>query len=173
MFSHPKNNILHTQLAPGMVVADMGVGSGEYARSAAALVGATGTVYALDIQKELLVRLENEKISNIHSIWGDIEVKGGTRLRDGSVDVCLLTNTLFQLEKKEQALTEIARILKKGGKLMLIDWTDSFSGMGPQPQYIVSQKEAERLCTAVGLVLEKTFDAGDHHYGFIASKLLY
>ncbi len=171
MFSDPRNNILHAHLMPGMVVADIGAGAGEYTRVASALVGETGKVYAIDVQKEMLGRLkEISHLSNVDTIWGNVEVKGGTRLRDNSIDVCILANTLFQLDQKQQGLEEIKRILKPGGILMIIDWKESFGNMGPHTTAIVSLGQAIELCTQVGFRRQEDFDAGPHHYGCIVIK---
>ena len=62
------------------------------------------------------------------------------------------------------------RVLRPGGKAVVIDWTESFGGLGPQPSDVVEQKEAERLFNENGFTTETSFDAGDHHYGVIFRK---
>lgn len=136
MFSDPKKNIEAFSLIPGMTIADLGAGSGAYCEPVAIAVGDKGKVYAVDVQKDLLAKIKNDAnknhILNIEVIWGDIEKVGGTKLRDGCVDGVIASNILFQLTNKEGFRAEVRRILKPGGRLFVIDWTDSFGGLGPQ-----------------------------------------
>jgi ubiquinone/menaquinone biosynthesis C-methylase UbiE len=60
MFSDPRSNIDQFRLDPGMIVADLGCGSGHYTFAIAKAVAPTGRVYAVDVQKDLLVRLKTE-----------------------------------------------------------------------------------------------------------------
>lgn len=170
-FSEPRENILHLGLREGMKVGDFGAGSGHYSRAAAAAVGTSGKVYAIDIQEDVLKHLKlNTHIahrSTIDTVWGDIEKLGGTHLRDASLDAVILSNTLFQIENRYGLLGEIRRVLKSGGKLIVIDWAGSYSGMGPDPKKIVTEHEAEALFINGGFHKVKSFRAGPHHYGIL------
>jgi ubiquinone/menaquinone biosynthesis C-methylase UbiE len=174
MFSNPKSNLDQFALTPGMLVADLGVGAGYHALEAAKAVGPEGRVFGVDVQKELVLNLkksaEKEGLDNLEVIWGDIEKVGGTKIKDSIIDACLVTSVLFQLEEKDGFVQEVARILKPGGKVLVIDWMDSFAGLGPHREQIFTQDQAENLFIGAGFEIEKRIDAGDHHYGFIAKK---
>ena len=107
-FSSPRENVLQLGLREDMKVGDFGAGSGHYARAAAAVVGAGGKVYAIDVQEEVLKHLKLNIHERHHSIietlWGDIEKLGGTHLRDASLDAVLLANTLFPIENHFRCL---------------------------------------------------------------------
>lgn len=158
-------------LHEGMKVADLGAGSGHYALSVAKIVGDTGRVYAVDVQEDVLIRLKDDAgrhgLRNVETIWGDIEKAGGTMLKDGALDAVILSNTLFQIEKKEQMLTEIKRILKSGGKLLVIEWAGAYGGMGPHPDHVVSEASAEELFITNGFHKVKGFRGGPHHYAIV------
>lgn len=157
-----------------MHVCDLGAGSGYYTVSAGEIVAETGRVYAVEVQKELMGRIKNQAkeagLKNVEIIWGDIEESGGTKLADNSMDAVFLTNTLFQVEDKEATLHEAKRILKTGGVLLLVDWTDSFDGMGPHKDHVVSMETARKLCKDTGFEFDKNIEAGKHHYGFVVRK---
>lgn len=175
MFSDPIHNIQQFRLTPNMQVADMGSGSGFYALAAAeTLRGDTGRVFAIDVQKELLERTlaeaQRKNLDNIEIVWGDIETHQGTKLRNESIDAVILANILFQLERKDDALVEAHRILKPGGRILVIDWTDSFGGLGPAEDHIVKKETARELLEKNGFTFEQDIEAGKHHYGSIFHK---
>jgi ubiquinone/menaquinone biosynthesis C-methylase UbiE len=170
-FSDPRSNILQMGLRDGMKVADLGAGSGHYSLAAAASVGNSGRVYAVDVQEDILKHLKDSAHragrNNIETIWGNLEKKGGTKLRDQSMDAVILSNTLFQLEHKEDAVAEIKRIIKSGGKLLVVDWAGAYGGMGPAPHHVVTEHQAEELFIRGGFYKAKDFRAGPHHYAIV------
>jgi ubiquinone/menaquinone biosynthesis C-methylase UbiE len=174
MFSHPETNVASWKLSLGASVADLGSGSGHYALALARAVGDAGKVYAVDIQKDLLAKVKNEGIAqglrNIEVVWGDIEKIGGTKIKDEALDAVLLSNILFQVKEKETLAKEASRILKKEGTLAVIDWQDSFGGLGPHSDAVFPKEHAQKLLESVGLSLEREFSAGDHHYGLVFKK---
>ena len=162
---------MHLGLREGMKVGDFGAGSGHYSRAAAVAVGTSGKVYAIDIQEDVLKHLKlNTHLAHqntIDAVWGDIEKLGGTHLRDGSLDAVILANTLFQIENRYGLLGEIRRVLKSEGKLIVIDWAGSYGGMGPIPEKVVTEHDAEALFINGGFHKVKSFRAGPHHYGIL------
>ncbi len=175
MFSHPHKNIDQLGLLPGMKVADLGAGVGAYAIPAAQAVGEKGRVYAVEVQRELVAKLksnvERAGLKNIEYLWGDIEQRGGTHTGDDLVDFVILANVLFQTADKAGLVAEARRILKKGGKVVAIDWKESFGGIGPAVQEVVSEANARELFSQHGFQFVRTISAGDHHYGLIFTKI--
>ena len=170
-FSSPHENVLQLGLHEGMKVGDFGAGSGHYARAAAAVVGHSGKVYAIDVQEDILRHIKlttHEHHQNIiETIWGDVEKPGGTHLRDASLDAVILANTFFQVEHRDALLGEIKRVLKSGGKLMVIDWAGSYGGMGPTSEQVVPEHDMEAFFIEGGFYKVKSFRAGPHHYGIL------
>ena len=50
---------------------------------------------------------------------------------------------------------------------MIIDWSESFGGMGPTKRAVVTRERALELAHDAGFEQVKEFDAGAHHYGLI------
>jgi len=173
-FSEPSENIKNLNLREGSKVADFGAGSGFYTLLAAERVRASGQVFAIDVQKEMLSRIEttarDKGFRNIQVVWGDIDKIGGTKLKEAMVDAVIVSNVLFQSEHKENLANEAFRITKNGGELMAIDWTDSYGNMGPIQSQIVSQDEARMIFEGAGFKYERDFSAGDHHWGMVLKK---
>jgi len=171
MFTNPEQNILHLGLKEGMRVADFGAGSGFHSIAVSKRVGPSGKVYAVEVQKDLVKKLESEikhlGISNIECIWGDIERLGGTKIADGNMDVVIISNVLFQVEDKLGIIDESRRILRKGGEILLIDWNESYDGIGPKPKNIVSEDMSRSLFEKRGFKYIENISTTDHHYGII------
>lgn len=170
-FSSPQENVLQLGLREGMKVGDFGAGSGHYARAVAAVVGYGGKVYAIDIQEDVLKHIKLNAHAHhqsvIKTIWGDIEKSGGTHLREATLDAVILANALFQIDDRPGLLEEMKRVLKPGGKLMVVDWAGSYGGIGPRPEQVVSEHSAEDFFINGGFHKVKSFRAGPHHYGII------
>ena len=117
-------------------------------------------------------RIHNEAmtrgLSIVRVIWSDLERPLASKIGNGVLDHVLISNLLFQLEEPARVLAEAKRILKKGGTVTVIDWHDSFSGMGPHPDRVVHKQRGMELIAEAGFAELKEFFAGAHHWGFTA-----
>ncbi|PIR38237.1 MAG: hypothetical protein COV34_01320 [Candidatus Zambryskibacteria bacterium CG10_big_fil_rev_8_21_14_0_10_42_12] len=174
MFSNPIQNVPRFGLKPGMKVADFGSGSGTYARELAHFLGPDGKVYAVDIQRELLNNLVaeagREGLRNIEPVWADLEKVEGSNIPSNTLDAVVISNILFQVGNKEGLLREAVRVTHPYGKVILIDWIDSFGNLGPHQGSVVTRDDAVVLADKVGLSLRSEFEAGSNHYGLIFEK---
>jgi len=173
-FANPKRNIEQFGLEPGMEVADFGAGAGYLAVEAAEAVGSEGRVYVIDIQQELLTKATHlakehhlERLVFIHS---DLEQERGSTLPDASVDAVIISNLLFQVEKKDALVREAHRVLRPGGRVLVVDWRDSFGGIGPQPEHVLIEADAKDIIEKQGFTYVSNIDTGAYHYGLIFSK---
>ncbi|MBI4079732.1 class I SAM-dependent methyltransferase [Candidatus Kaiserbacteria bacterium] len=170
-FAHPRSNVAALGLQSGMRVVDFGAGSGAYVLSIAERLEGSGVVYAIDVQRELLRRIHNEAqrrgYKNVEVIWADLETPRASKLADSSIDLVLISNLLFQVPDKAPVLREARRIVKPVGRVAVIDWAESFGGMGPVEEDVVSKGNAIELAGKSGLDLEREFVAGAHHYGLM------
>ncbi|RJQ34685.1 class I SAM-dependent methyltransferase [Candidatus Parcubacteria bacterium] len=173
-FAHPRKNIESFGIRPGSLVADFGAGSGHYTLEIAKVLGDEGGVYAIDVQQDLLRRIDSEAhrkgLTNVHTIWGDISRHRGTKLRANSVDIVLMSNVLFQLEHPQGAFEEAHRILTFDGTLIVIDWSDSFRSLGPIRSHVFDKERAAEFADATGFRVREQFYAGAHHFGLIFHK---
>ncbi len=171
MFSDPSANLAKLGLNHGMKVADIGAGSGFYTLLAAEHVGGSGKVFAVDVQKDLLERVRNaalaKHLNNVEAVWANAEKIGGTKLKEASIDRIIASNILFQLDKPEDFALEMKRILKQGGKILVVDWSE-VSQLGPANLF--PQIKAEAMFTKNGFTLGQSFNAGDHHYGLVLTR---
>lgn len=171
-FSDPLQNLRELGLEAGKDLADFGAGSGAYALPAAA-VSAPGKVYAVEINRDLLNTLksaaERAQINNIEYIWGDVEEPQGTKLADETVDYVIISNLLFLTDRAYQVALEAARILRSGGKALVIDWSGD-GGLAPAGLRAIDSARAKEIFTQAGFIVIKEFPAGDHHFGLVLRK---
>lgn len=175
-FSDPQTIVEQLDIIGGHHIADLGAGSGAYTLALAEKFknNSDTKVFAIDVQKDLLARLDSEaknrNLNSVHGIWGDIENPKGTRLRESSIDLAIIANTLFQIDHKAGLIQEAKRILKTEGKLVIIDWTESFGSIGPKEDHVITESAAKILCEQAGFIFRKKIECGEHHYGFVVVK---
>ena len=85
--------------------------------------------------------------------------------------VTILSNILFQLDDKAGAMKEAARVLKEKGRLLIVDWQESFGGLGPAPHHVFNQSQAEALAAKCNFKkLDSNLPGGEHHYAILFEK---
>lgn len=108
------------ELSPGMHVLDAGCGPGRLTIPIAQTVGPEGTVYALDIQPDMLSRAQAKastaSLSNVKFVLGSL---GTGHLPRGVFDRACLVTVLGEIPDKKAALAEIYSSLKPGGFLLI------------------------------------------------------
>lgn len=173
-FLNPTRALHAAKLHDGDRVADFGAGSGFFTRAAARLVGGKGVVWAVDAHQEMLPRLRNhaaeEGLINVEVVHGNVEKDKGSHLPSENFDLVIVANMLFAAEHKDAVIREAKRVLKIGGRLLLIDWKDSFDGMGPHKDHLVTEDHARTLVELGGFTYLQDVPAGAFHWGFLARK---
>ena len=171
-FLNPQEVLNELEISGEMIAADFGSGSGGWAIPLAKRLK-FGKVYAIDILEEPLSALKSKaevaKTYNIQIIKADIEGKEGAKLPDLSCDLVLVTNLLFQVKDKNKILTEAKRVLKKNGKILVVDWLPEASE-GPKENRI-SPEEVKEIAKNLSLKIKEEFKAGLYHYGLLFTKI--
>ncbi len=174
-FLDPDILATHFHIEPGSTVVDFGAGLGTYTKKAAAKAGPHGKVVACEIQRALVDSLGKTAKAVlplvIEPLWCDIEDVTLSRLDKEISDFGLLINTLSQLESHLDAILHIHQTLRAGGVLYVVDWQDSFLGIGPVETMVVSKQQAIDWFESNYFILEREYDAGDYHYGLAFRKI--
>ena len=170
-----EKNLKRLGVKTGMYVADLGCGgAGHFIIPAAKLVGGDGLAYAVDILKSVLQSVVSRArlggISNIKAVWSNLETPGATNIPAGSLDAALVINILFQSKQHDNILKEAVRLLKPGGKLLVIDWDKNNSSFGPPQLDRVTPQAVQSITGKLGLRLLEEFEAGPSHYGLTFQK---
>ncbi len=159
----------------GMKVADLGCGNlGYFAIPAAKMVGKDGISYAVDILKSVLEAVEGrakmQGLSNLKTVWSNLEMLGATAIEEASLDIAFLINMIFQSDKDDIVVKEACRLVKSGGKVAVVDWLKIATPFGPPALDRSNPEDIKRFAAAAGLKLEEEFSAGPYHYGLLFSK---
>lgn len=157
-------------------VAELGCGNfGFFVFPLARLVGRQGKVYAVDIIKPTLDEIKREtkkeNLPQVETVWSDLEIFKATKIESSSLDAALLVNVLYQSNKRLEILRESARLLKRGGKLLVVEWANADSPFGPELEKRVSLTAFKNVSPKIGLNIQEEFSAGPYHYGLILNKL--
>jgi ubiquinone/menaquinone biosynthesis C-methylase UbiE len=162
-------------LSEGQVVLDAGSGRGHFSKAASNLVGPGGTVWALDADQPSLDRLIRDiftsGLRNIRPLLSDLTEP--LPVKTGSVDLCLLVNVLHGLawdKTASRALDEIARVLKPGGRLAVVEFKKQKMEFGPPLEVRLDASDVERLVGPSGLVKERAFEAGHYSHALVFRK---
>ena len=110
-------------LKPGMVVADVGAGSGVLSLMMAHEVGEKGKVLAIDIQQEMLDllgdKIMNNKIKNVELVLG---TEKSPKLKEASIDLALMVDVYHEFEYPYEMTLELAKALKPGGRIAFVEY---------------------------------------------------
>lgn len=173
-FIDPRAVIKQLDMEEGIAVADFGCGTGYFSLPIAQKIGKEGRVYSLDILPEKLEAIESQaktqSLTNIITKRVNLENKDGSRLGAESVDWIIMKDVLFQNKEKSSMLEEAKRILKPGGKILLIEWKTEDTPIGPDKKLRIPREKAMELINESQMGILKEVTVGDFHYGFILVK---
>lgn len=174
-FLDPRAMLQELGVSLGHIVADLGAGSGAYFTiQAGRLVGKKGKVYAVDILKSVLSSIGGKTriagLTNIKTVWSDLERLGATRIPETTLDFALLASVLFQSKKPEAILAEAHRLLKRQGKLLVVEWKPGEFALGPLASERLAQSRLRMMAERIGFQEVRSLAAGDYHYGLIFVK---
>ena len=174
-FLDPMKVLEAVNVRPGMRVVDFGSGHGYYTIPLAKRLGEKGKIWAFDVQETAVEAVRSharlQHLGNVEALRADLEKPGATGLNNETADLVILANILFQAEEKQTIIAEAKRILKKEGEILIIEWNEGSSPLGPPASVRISKETAQHLMREAGLQKEREFDAGGWHYGLVFKKL--
>lgn len=146
-------------LQPGMVVADIGAGSGYYASRMAKRVGPGGRVYATDIQQGMIDLLERrirvEGLANVTTVLGGMD---DPRLPPNSIDLAIMVDVYHELQQPQLFLQRLKGTFKPGGRLVLVEFRKEDPKVPILEVHKMSVAEVKQELEAEGYVLDRVID---------------
>lgn len=155
----PEKAIAALNLRPGMLVGDVGAGTGFYTIRVARSIAPDGIVYANDIQPGMLEKLAaNAAAQNITNIEVVLGSESDPRLPAGKLDLVLLVDTYEELSRPQRMLDRIRDALKPDGRLVLIEFRKEDPTVPIRPDHKMSVYEVKAEVTPEGYQFEKVVD---------------
>jgi SAM-dependent methyltransferase len=153
----PDRVLATLDLKPGMAVADVGAGSGYYSWRIAERVGAGGTVYAVDIQPEMVRLLQQQMTqrgaANVKAILG---TSTDPRLPAATLDLALMVDVYHELEYPYEMLVSITRALKPGGRLVFVEFKGNDPTVPIKPLHTMTEAQVRKEAAVHPLEWQKT-----------------
>ena len=144
-------------LRPGMAVADVGAGTGYYARRIAPLVGSGGVVYAVDVQPEMIKMLDDlAKKANLTNIKPVLCAVDNVQLPAASIDLAIMVDMYHELEFPFEVMESVVRALKPGGRAVYVEYRAEDPAVPIKPLHKMSEAQVKKEAAAHALVYERT-----------------
>lgn len=141
------------QLKPGMVIADIGAGSGIFSTRFGKAVGPSGKVYSVDIEEGLLDHInqlaKQQNLSNIRTVLGKFD---DPSIPAKDVDMAFIHDVLHHIEHREAYLKALSTYIKPGGMVTIIDMdpSDPKTAHAGDASLLVSRADADKWMAAIG-----------------------
>jgi ubiquinone/menaquinone biosynthesis C-methylase UbiE len=128
-------------LSDPRVLVDIGAGTGFFAAPFARKL-ASGTVYACDVQDEMLTWMKEHLPSDIrYSVVPMKMEETKVPLQGGVADLVYMVNLHHELDDRMAIMKESLRLLKPGGTIMVMDWKKEETPAGPPVDIRVTEEE--------------------------------
>lgn len=146
-------------IEPGQTVCDLGCGNGFYTVELARRVGPRGTVYAVDIQPEMLRMLaERAAAENLRNIRPVLSTPIDPRLPAGQIDVVLCIDVYHEFSHPEPMLARIRESLADGGRLVLAEFRGEDPAVPIKPLHKMTKAQVRAELEPAGFELVREFD---------------
>jgi predicted methyltransferase len=174
-FLDPERVLFAAGLGPNQTFTDMGSGGGFYTLAAAKIVGEQGAVYSVDILEAVLDHIAAEaRLKNVRNIKTMVcnleESKACDQIPSGTSDMVLLANITHQIKNQGNLFAEAYRLLKTGGKLLVIEWNDQPGPIGPVASERISENDVNASAKKAAFKHAGNLSVDTYHYGLTFIK---
>jgi ubiquinone/menaquinone biosynthesis C-methylase UbiE len=168
---NPEGALDALSLRAGMVVADVGAGTGYMSLRLAKRVGPSGKVYANDIQPEMLRRLRENAakagLTNIETLQGE---EADPKLPAGRMDLVLLVDVYHEFSKPRQMIDKIREALKPNGRLVLLEYRKEDPNVPIREEHKMTVAEVKAELEPQGFVLSQVIETLPRQHILILTK---
>lgn len=153
----------------GMTCIDFGSGTGLFSLLMAEYAGDKGVVYAVDDSAEMLeyIRAKNPP-ANLRLVERDAVQTG---LDNQIGDLCLLAFLLHEVHSPDILIHEVFRLLKPGGKVLVVEWKAELDSPGPSRKERISREHLKNLFNLAGLGSFEYVDWSANYYVATGRKM--
>jgi arsenite methyltransferase len=160
----PHDVVMALALKPTETIADIGAGTGYFARRFALHAG---KVYAVDIDAKLLDIVRKDAPKNLEAVLASPD---DSRLPERSIDTIFFCDVLHHIENRPAYYSRLAKVLKPGGRIVVVDFFKKELPVGPPPSMKLSDDEVVAELKAAGFTLTKRLDILPYQYYLFFEK---
>ena len=160
----PDEVIRALALRPDELVADIGAGTGYFARR---MARHAAKVYAVDIDTKLLEKIRQGALESLQTI---LAAPDDPNLPPASVDTLFFCNVLHHIENRPAYYPKLAQALKPGGRIVIIEFFKRKLPVGPPESMKLTEQEVIHELKAAGFAKTKSFDFLPYQYFFVFER---
>jgi ubiquinone/menaquinone biosynthesis C-methylase UbiE len=168
---HPDQALDALNLKRGMVVGDVGAGTGYMSLKMSKRVGPSGKVYAEDIQPEMLRMLRqnaaNAHVSNVETVLG---TETDPKLPPGQLDLILLVDVYHEFSQPQKMVRRMREALKPDGRLVLLEYRKEDPNVPIRPEHKMSVQEVKTEIEAEGFKMDQVIETLPRQHILILKK---
>ncbi len=158
-------------LKPGMTVADIGAGTGYMTLRIARRIAPSGHVYGVDIQPEMIRRLEANAaragLTNVRPVLG---APKDPKLPENAIDLALMVDVYHELAEPQAMLRALRVALKPDGRLVLLEYRKEDPTIPIRPDHEMTVAEAKLEVEAEGYRLSRVVETLPRQHILIFTK---
>jgi ubiquinone/menaquinone biosynthesis C-methylase UbiE len=160
------HEVVHAlEIQEGSTIADIGAGTGYFTLHFARHVGPEGKVQAVDIDEKLLERVRKRaadmKLANVETV---LAAPNDPHLRAESVGTIFICDVIHHIEQRPAYYELLARALKPGGRIVIIDFHKRPLPVGPRPEMKIAREDMIQELEKAGFRLAREHTFLPHQY---------
>lgn len=167
----PKEVITLMALKQGMTIVDLGAGTGYFLPWLQSTTGVSGKVIALDVAPKLVEHM-NKRAKE--EGWSHVEARlipmDDPQLEENSVDRILTVDTWHHIEHRKPYASKLAKALKPGGKIFIVEVTGKSKRKGPPANMRLSPAEVTSELQQAGLKVTMLEESLPEQYILVGEK---
>lgn len=159
------NEVVHALgIGKSEVIADIGAGRGYFARR---FTAQAEKVYAVDIDPEVLKIAAQGAAANLETV---LAAAGDPRLPANAIDTVFFCNAFHHLENRSDYLKRLIRVLRPGGRIVIIDFHKKALPVGPPAAMKLSEQEVITEMQEAGFTKTRSFDFLPYQYFLVFNR---
>jgi ubiquinone/menaquinone biosynthesis C-methylase UbiE len=159
----PMDTLIKAGFKENMILCDIGAGTGIFSFPATEI--SNNDIYALETSDSMIELLKSRMADRNTKNLQIKKVHSATLPLDNNIcDMVIMVTVLHELENKEFMIKEIKRVLRKQGKLVIIEFHKRITPMGPPVDCRIAEEDAEEICNNNDLITIDKLTLGDNFY---------